>query len=629
MSQEIDFLAVVGKLSGLSLVESATTHPSQPANYRVTTILESLLEKVLIQEEWQAARQQAVREIHQVWWEENHNRTEAEGLEIVRLGLLAKEQEIAVSVGDRIGKNWVNNSRFLEALELCKQVLAVFQDYRILGTVSYAEEVLGFVQEAVIHYQQALDLCPEEELTTKATTLNNMARIIAQQGDVAKAIALWEESLELFEQIDYAKGKAATINNMARIIAQQGDVAKAIALWEESLKLFEQIDDAKGKAATINNMAQIIAQQGDVAKAIALWEQSLEIKEQIGDVKGTATTLNNMAQVIADQGDVAKAIALWEQSLEIIEQIGDVKSKAATLNNMALVIAQQGDIPKALSLWEQSLKISEQIGDVGGKATNLNNMAGVFANQGEISKAIMLWEQSLELFEQIGDPQGKASNLNNMARVIAQQGYISKALALWEQSLEIIEQIGDAQGKASTLNNMAGVFANQGEISKAIALWEQVVSTLAQISAYSDLVTVLSNLGLTDESNGLVYLAQAIWLTLRIQAPLVDTIQLISALYNKVPQSDELEAVLGATAMFLCNSRGEGHPQLEKLQEDSFKIILGAANAQGIETQEAFGNWFTQQRLNDPEYFLPRLNQRLEEIVGDGWLFDPSQVVGE
>ncbi|MDZ8090354.1 MAG: tetratricopeptide repeat protein, partial [Nostoc sp. DedQUE05] len=193
------------------------------------------------------------------------------------------------------------------------------------------------------------------------------------------------------------------------------------------------------------------------------------------------------------------------------------------------------------------------------------------------------------------------------------------------QSLEIIEQIGDVKGKAATLNNMALVFAQQGDIPRAIALYEQVVFTLAQISAYSDLVTVLSNLGLRDESNGLVYLAQAIWLTLRIQAPLGQTIQLISFLYNKVPQRDELEAVLGATAMFFCSYRGEGHPQLEKLQEDSFKIILGAANAQGIETQEAFDNWYVQQQLNDREYFLPRLNQRLEEIVGDGWLFDCSQ----
>ncbi|MEH2251489.1 tetratricopeptide repeat protein [Nostoc sp.] len=503
-------LAVLDKLTSLSLVESATTYPNQPANYRVTTILEALLELVLSEEEWQTTRQQGVRKIHQVWWEENENRTEAEGLEIVRLGLLAKEQEIAVSIGDRIAKNWVSNSRFVEALDLCEQILAVFQDYRILGTIARAEEVLGFVQKAVVHFQQALDLCPEEELQEKAPILNNMALVFTQQGDIARAIALWE--------------------------------------------------------------------------------QSLEIQQQIGDVKGKATTLNNMALVFADQGDIARAIALWEQDLEISEQIGDVKGKATTLNNMALVFAQQGDIARAIALWEQSLEIKEQIGDVKGKATTLNNMALVFRQQGDIARAI----------------------------------------ALWEQSLEIQQQIGDVKGKATTLNNMALVFRQQGDIARAIALYKEVAATLAQISAYSDVVTVLDNVGVADETNGLVYLVQAVWLTLKIQAPLAQTIRLIRVLYNAVPQGDELEALLGAMAMFFCNRRGEGHPQLEELQEHSFKMISGAASAQGIETQEAFEAWYVQQRLNDPEYFLPRLNQRLEKIVGDGWLFDPSQVsVGE
>jgi hypothetical protein len=124
----------------------------------------------------------------------------------------------------------------------------------------------------------------------------------------------------------------------------------------------------------------------------------------------------------------------------------------------------------------------------------------------------------------------------------------------------------------------------------------------------------------------LVYLAQAIWLTLRIQAPLADTILLIRALYNAVPQGDELGALLGTTALFFCELRGEGHPQLEELQELSFRMLSAAAGAQGIETREAFDIWFVQQRLNDPKYFLPRLTQRLEEIVGDEWLFDRSQV---
>ncbi|MEA5623298.1 CHAT domain-containing protein, partial [Nostoc sp. UHCC 0251] len=279
-------VASLQKLVSLSLVESATTHPTQPANYRVTTILESLLERVLIQEEWQATRQQAVREIHQVWWEENHNRAEAEGLEIVRLGLLANEQKIAVSVGDMIATNWVNNSRFVEALELCKQVLAFFQDYRILGSIALAERFLGFVQEAVIHYQQALDLCPEEKLQEKATTLANMAEVIADQGDIPRAIALWEQSLEIFEQIGDIKGKAATLDNIGQLIAEQGNIPRAIALWEQSLEISEQIGNIKGKAPSLNNMARVFAQQGDIPKAITLWEQSLEIFEQIGDIKG-------------------------------------------------------------------------------------------------------------------------------------------------------------------------------------------------------------------------------------------------------------------------------------------------------------------------------------------------------
>ena len=156
----------------------------------------------------------------------------------MRLGLLAKEQEIAVSVGNWIAISWVNNSRFVETVDLCEQVLAAFQDYRILGTIARAEEVLGFVQEAVTHYQQVLELCPEEELQGKATTLNNMAQVIAQQGDVPRAIALWEQSLEIFEQIGDVQGKATTLSNMGQVISQPGDIPKAIALWEPCLEIF-------------------------------------------------------------------------------------------------------------------------------------------------------------------------------------------------------------------------------------------------------------------------------------------------------------------------------------------------------------------------------------------------------
>ncbi|KOP23588.1 hypothetical protein AMR41_25835 [Hapalosiphon sp. MRB220] len=657
---------ILNKLTSLSLVESATTHPSQTPTYRVTTILEPLLEQILNQQEWQTTRQQAVRKIYQVWWEEVENYIEAEALEIIRLGLLAKEEEIAISVGNTIANHWVSSSRFLEALELCQQILAVYEDYRILGVIARAETVLGLVEEAKNHYQQALKLCPEAELQGKAAILHNMAGLFAQQGEINQALALYEQSLQITDSINDMVGKAAILHSMAGLFAQQGEINQALALYEQSLQLTESINDVRTKATTLHSMAYLFAQQGEIQRALALYKQSLQIIDSINNVGGKAAILQSMAELFAQQGEINQALALYEQSLQITDSINDVRTKATTLHSMAYLFAQQGEIHRALALYKQALQIRERINDVGGKATTLHNMAGLFAQQGEIHRALTLYEQSLQICESINNVSGKAATLHSMATLFAQQGEIHRALALYKQSLQIKESLNDVGGKATTLNNMAYLFAQQGEINRALALYEQslqiyesiydvggkaatlvnlaywagetgdkarqlelnlqAAATLAQIRAYVDLVTVLGNLGFADASKSLVYFAQAMWLTLRIQAPLASTINRIRLLYNAVPEGDELAALLGATAMFFCNYRGEGHPQLEELQDMSWKMIAGAAGRQGIETEEAFDTWWTQQRLNNPEYFIPRVSQRLEEIIGDGWVFDQLSV---
>jgi tetratricopeptide (TPR) repeat protein len=51
-----------------------------------------------------------------------------------------------------------------------------------LASIARAEEVLGRVEDAFAHYQQALELCPENKDIRKAAILNNMALVITQQG---------------------------------------------------------------------------------------------------------------------------------------------------------------------------------------------------------------------------------------------------------------------------------------------------------------------------------------------------------------------------------------------------------------------------------------------------------------
>jgi len=207
--------------------------------------------------------------------------------------------------------------------------------------------------------------------------------------------------------------------------------------------------------------------------------------------------------------------------------------------------------------------------------------------------------------------------------VIAQQGDIDRALELWQQSLEIKERIGDVKGKATTLANMAHWAGETGDRPRQLELNVRSAQALGQVRAYGDLVTVLSNLGASAEDNRLAYLAQATWLSLKIKTSLAAHITLIAGFFNAVPQGDELEALLATTAYFLCLQRGANHPQLTQLQERSAQMLMAAANAQGI-APEAVADWMAQQQLNDPAAFSPRLNQRLEALVGTGWLFDRS-----
>ncbi|MBD2592823.1 tetratricopeptide repeat protein [Nostoc spongiaeforme FACHB-130] len=609
------------KLISLSLVESGTTYAKQTPEYRVTTILAPLLQPLLTEEEWQTTQKAATQIIYRSWWEEPDNPSEEQAREIVRLAVLAQEKEIAVSVGDNIANNCVNRSRYMEGWELCQEILQLGKDYRILGTIARAERMLGFVKEALTHYEQALELCPEDDLTRKAVTLHNMAGLKAQKGDVTGAYALYQQSLDINESINNVGEKAATLHEMARLKVQQGDVTDAIALFQQSLDIKESINDVRGKAVTLHEMALLKVQQGDVTDAIALFQKSLDIQENINDLRGKATTINSMAILKAQQGDITSAITLFQQSLDIKESINDVQGKAIALNNMAYLKMQYGDITGALAIFQQSLDIQENINDVQGKAITLHNMAGLKAQQGDVTAAIALYQQSLDITQSINDVGRKAATLNNMAQLKAQQGDVTGAYALYQQSLEIADSINDVQGKAMSLVNMAYCERERENKTEQLELNLQAAQLFAQVHAYIDLCTVLNNLGLSMESKGLVYLAQAVWLCLRVQVPLNDTIDTLRSMYDRIPQSDEMEALLGAVAMYFCQVRGDEYPQLEELQQRSFKILAGAATAQGIEP-EALVTWIEQQRLNDPNYFIPRLVQLLEAIVGDEWLFE-------
>jgi len=114
-------------------------------------------------------------------------------------------------------------------------------------------------------------------------------------------------------------GAIAFLRRRHRMIFLRAEAA--IALFHQSLAIFEHIGDAQGQAATRRELGKLKANQGDTDGAIQLFEESLASTDQIGWIPGKWPTLSWLASIAEQQGDLAKALACREEELAIREQI--------------------------------------------------------------------------------------------------------------------------------------------------------------------------------------------------------------------------------------------------------------------------------------------------------------------
>ncbi|WP_445636383.1 hypothetical protein NSTC745_01275 [Nostoc sp. DSM 114161] len=512
----------------LGLLEVTLTNNKERL-YRVPRILSPLLE-FPENPKGEELYKQAAQILYRLWWEEAESFTEAQKLEIHRLALLGKDEEIAAEIAFSLANSWKNQSRFRESVQLCKSTLELTPDYRVLHEIARSQEQLGELEQAQQYYQQALEFCLETDEKQKAGIIHNLAIIYANKGEVDEAIALYNQSLEINERISNVQGKAATLHQLAILHANKGEVDEAITLYNQSLEIKQLIDNVQGQAATLHCLGILYADKGEVDEAIALYNQSLEIKQRIGDVQGKAATLQCLGNIYADKGEVDEAIALYNQSLEINERIGNVQGKATTLHELGHIYANKGKVDEAIALFNQSLEIFERIGYVKSQADALHNLANIYAKKGEVEEAIALYNQSLEITQRIGNLQGKAATLYCLGHIYAKKGEVEEAIALYNQSLEIDERIGNVQGIAGTLHELGILYANKGEVDEAIALFNQSLEITERIDDVQGKAMTLWWLGNLAEQQGeytkaISYLQPALEILQKLKSPDAERVQ--------------------------------------------------------------------------------------------------------
>src|SRR5215211_6017797 len=198
---------------------------------------------------------------------------------------------------------------------------------------------------------------------TKAYLLQVAGILAMAQGDHDYAMALHEEGLRVYRELDHKKGVSASLRELGFVAYEQGDYERAVRLHEQSPALARGFGTTFGVAWSLRALGDAVRGQGDLRRARALLEESLALSRSKEHAWGIARTLASLGNVEYEAGEYARASRLYEESLELGgRRMGLNHTILVCLEGLARVAVAQGRMERAAHLFGIAAALREDWG---------------------------------------------------------------------------------------------------------------------------------------------------------------------------------------------------------------------------------------------------------------------------
>ena len=279
-----------------------------------------------------------------------------------------RRSEPALRMGAALWRFWFTRGYLSEGIGWLERVLAEGEP-KPSSARAKALEGLGWMLQyqgeyalARATYERMLELSRVLGDKANATTaLNSLGAVAVQQGDPERAREYLKENLKALERLEEVVGTTATTLKRFHAIGllgylaitEEGDYARAVTLWEESLALAREAGDTDRVRTTLSNLGYAEVLRGNHEKARALCEEALALAQELGgaDAPIVASTLVNLGLAALGQGENERARPLFEEALVIGRRAGRKPQVIDTLEGMASLAGTIGKAARAAHLW--------------------------------------------------------------------------------------------------------------------------------------------------------------------------------------------------------------------------------------------------------------------------------------
>ncbi|MEG5221747.1 tetratricopeptide repeat protein [Microcoleus sp. AT9b-C5] len=347
------------------------------------------------------------------------------------------------------GRQKYDQNQYQEALEIYKQVLAIYQeigDRQGIGKASYA---IGIIYINLNLYSRSLQflqvsLAINQELNNKVKVgeiLIVIATTYFRQGQYYQALEFYQRALVIHEELGDRVNIANSLNGMGIIYKGLAEYSQALKFYQRSLAISQEINDISAMGRLLNNIGLVYSDLGQHSQALVVFQQSLAARQKANDRSGEAITILNIGTVYEKLKEYSKALNFYEKSLLIQRQLSERASIGRTLNHIGSVYSEQGQYVQALEVLREALSISHEFEEKAWVGRTLYRIGSVYQGLNQFDQALNSYQKALGIIREIGDRSTERLILSNIGEVLAKQNQPEVAIAFYKLSVNVTELI--------------------------------------------------------------------------------------------------------------------------------------------------------------------------------------------
>jgi tetratricopeptide (TPR) repeat protein len=246
-----------------------------------------------------------------------------------------------------------------------------------------ALESQGRIEEAMMHYHQALQINPDA-----VEAHNRLGIALESRGRLDEAVAQYRDALQL------RPDSSEVQINLGIALRREGKLDEAIAYFRQALQL------KPTSAEACVNLGIALESQGNPDEAIVQYRQALQLKPTFVEAH------NNLGLALASQGRLDEAIVQYRQALELSPRYVEA------YDNLGVALASEGKLEEAISQFRQALQLKPDSPEAH------NNLGIALASQGRLDEAINQFRLALQARPAFAEAH------NNLGRALQSQGNV-------------------------------------------------------------------------------------------------------------------------------------------------------------------------------------------------------------